>query len=473
MSEGKQAPTRGLTYHKEMVTMSSRINRRTLVKGTAGAAGAATLASSAFHVPNIIARQEKTPVLFWTAHTAKDLESLQRIVDEFNAQSPDVEVTLEQIPPGEVTDSAKLITAVRGGTGPDVYMLDRFIVAERAATGLLTDLTPLLEAEDASADISEVHIDFAAEEATYEGNPYALPFDTDVRAIYYNKTMLSEAGVDLTPFDAANGPMTWDVFKEAVNKANVDNDAGTNFAQMGYVPYYNQAWHYTYGFSWGSDFFNEDGCEVTPATEEMIAACTWVQDWCVEMEPDKVQAFIQASMRPGAPPQESPWIQGRLATVCTGDWQIANNEAYAPDMDYGITYIPVPEEGTESASWAGGWSWVIPQGAKQPEAAIKFLLWGCGAEGQRIYVEDTSHLPTVKALYEEEELYEERHLFFVEDLLPTALNRPPLPVGAKYWDELTAAWQKIYLNEDEPEPALTSAKEATMTLLGPFCPIGG
>jgi hypothetical protein len=42
--------------------MAHRIDRRSLVKGTAGAAGAAVLASSAFHIPNIIAAQDKTPV---------------------------------------------------------------------------------------------------------------------------------------------------------------------------------------------------------------------------------------------------------------------------------------------------------------------------------------------------------------------------------------------------------------------------
>jgi ABC-type glycerol-3-phosphate transport system substrate-binding protein len=77
--------------------MTRGINRRTLVKGSAGAAVAA---STVFHVPNVIARQEKTPVVSWTASTADSLASQQRIVDEFNAQSEDVEVTLEQIPPG-------------------------------------------------------------------------------------------------------------------------------------------------------------------------------------------------------------------------------------------------------------------------------------------------------------------------------------------------------------------------------------
>lgn len=451
--------------------MASRFDRRTVLKGTAGAAGAAALASSPFTVPNIIARQEKTPVVFWTSHSANDLDSLQRIVDEFNAQSDEVEVTLEQIPPAEVTDSARLITAVRGGTGPDVYLLDRFIVAERAANGLLQDLTQLLEDNGASADLSENYVAFAANEATYNGSPYALPFDTDVRALYYNRTLLSEAGVDLEQFDAANGPMTWDALREAAFAVNVDNESGDNFAQMGYVPYFNQAWHYTYGFSWGADFFDEEACEVTPNTPEMIEAAQWVYDYCEELGPAKVQAFIQAAMRPGAPPQESPWTQGRLATMVTGDWQIAQNREYAPDMDYGITYLPVPEEGMDTQTWAGGWSMVIPEGAQQPDAATQFLLYACGAEGQRIYTQDTSHIPTFTALADEADLYEERHLFFVEELLPTANSRPPLPVGARYWDDLTAAWERIYLNEEEPEPALTEAKESTMTLLGPFCPV--
>jgi multiple sugar transport system substrate-binding protein len=157
--------------------------------------------------------------------------------------------------------------------------------------------------------------------------------------------------------------------------------------------------------------------------------------------------------------------------MVTGDWQIASNMNYAPDMDYGITWLPVPNEGDESATWAGGWSLVIPQGAKQPEAAAKFLIYACGEPGQRIYTEDTAHIPTFKTLTEDKSLYNERHLFFAEQLLPTAHNRPPLPVGAKYWDDLTAAFQKIYLNQDEPEPALTEAGDSTNALLGPFCPI--
>lgn len=446
--------------------ISRKINRRRLVQGSAGLATAGA-ASMRFAVPMINA-QEKTPVLAWTTHSNEDFDAVQKIVDEFNAQSDTTEVTLEQVP-GDETDATKLITAVRGGTGPDAYMLDRFTVAERAANGLLQDLSELLPNAGMDADLTQTYIEFAAQEAMYQGKPFALPFDTDVRALFVNLDLMEEAGADVSIFDAANGPTTWDALKEAAAMANVESSSGDIFEQAGFVPWFSQGWHYTYGFSWGADFFDEENCEVTPNSEEMIAASQWVYDYSKEFGPERMAAFVQ--MNPGAPPTESPWIQKRLGAFIVGDWQIAQNATYIPETNYAITYVPVPEDGMDSATWAGGWSWVIPQGAKQPEAATEFLAFASGAPGQEIYTVDTTHLPTVSALLDKTELFQERHLFFAQELLPIAHSRPPLPVGAKYWDELTAAWEKIYLNEQEPAEALQEAKDNTMTLLSPLCPI--
>ena len=61
---------------------------------------------------------------FWTEHTPPDSDGLQSIVDAFNAANPDVCVTM-QIVPGSETDIAKLLTSIRGGVGPDIYLVDR------------------------------------------------------------------------------------------------------------------------------------------------------------------------------------------------------------------------------------------------------------------------------------------------------------------------------------------------------------
>ena len=78
---------------------------------------------------------------------------------------------------------------------------------------------------------------------------------------------------------------------------------------------------------------------------------------------------------------------------------------FAPDVDYGVTLMPVPEEGAESATWAGGWSVVIPQGAKNPEGAWRFMQYFAGEPGQRTYTTETAHLPTINALLEDTSLF--------------------------------------------------------------------
>jgi multiple sugar transport system substrate-binding protein len=176
-------------------------------------------------------------------------------------------------------------------------------------------------------------------------------------------------------------------------------------------------------------------------------------------------------MQPGFAAPEHPFVQGRLAMQITGNWQIAQQELYAPDMDYGITFIPVPNAGDPSSTWAGGWSVVMPQGAKNPEGAIDLMRYMAGEAGQRIYTENERSLPTWQPLLQDTSLFSERHLFFAQELLPIAKNRPPLPVGALYWNELTSAWQKAYLNEAEPVDALSEAKENVNSQLQRFCPI--
>lgn len=407
--------------------------------------------------------QDVREVTFWTGHGEPDLSVLRSIVDNFNAENPDINVTLTQIPPGDVTDVTRLMTAVRGGTGPDVYMLDRFIVAQRAADGLLQDLTPYMGGEDVLGG----YLDFAQAEASFGGLPYALPFDTDARALFYNIDMMEEAGIDPSELDPANGPLTLARVGEIAAQLDQQNDGG-NYTRMGFVPWHEQGWHYGFGFSFGGDFYDEASCQVTPTDENVVAAFQYIYDYAAEKGPQQVQAFRQAFTRPDLPPQQNPFIAGQLGMMITGDWMIGNMARYAPDMNYGITYMPTATEGGESVTWAGGWSMVMPQGAQEPEAAFEFMRYIAGEPGQTVYTRETQHMPTVSSLQGSPELFDERHQFFAE-LLPTAQSRPPLPVGALYWDELTDAWERVYLNQTEPQAALEQVASRVQPQLDPFC----
>lgn len=446
---------------------SRRIDRRTFLRDAAVIGASATAISSALRAAPVARAQDAGKVVFWTSHTEPDLTTLRLIVDTFNQENADIRVELTPVV-GDETDVTKLMTAVRGGTGPDIYHLDRFNVAQRAADGVLQELDEYLEGED----ISETHIAFAAAEAKYQGKTYALPTDTDARALFFNRGMLQEVGIDPAELDPAK-PITFARFAEIANQLNQTDQDG-NYSRMGFAAYTDQAWHYTYGFAFGGKFFNEETCEVTPGDPGVVAGHQWLYDYVKALDPQKVNAFAgPVAADQTVPEEQQVFVAKRTAFAITGDWYLGVLPEYAPDIDFGLTLIPVPKEGDQSATWAGGWSVVIPQGAKNVEGAARFIRYIGGEPGQRTYATETKHLPTVKTLLQDTSLFgeDEQHRFFAETLLPTAKNRPPLPVGVKYWNELTAAWQKIYLNEEEPADALATVKDRVQGDLEAYCPI--
>ncbi len=448
-----------------------RVSRRSVLKGAA-ATGMGLGVASSVYLPTAFAKQDKAPVVFWTTHTGLGFEAMQKIGEQYNAASEKYAVEIVQRPPSSSneTDSSSLITAVRSGEGPDVYLLARFIVGERAGSGLLENLVPLMEAAGDDTDLTKTYAGFAAQETQYDGGTYALPFDTDLRALFYNVQMLKDAGADMDAWDKANGPMTFASIEELLHSLDVEENGA--LTQAGFVPYFSQGWHYTYGFAFGGDFFDYDACEVTPDAEKNLAGYHWAQDYCEASGYQKLYDFREPSSRVGAAPTDSPFIQGRLGAMISGNWEFAGFEEYAPDTEYAFTFTPVPNEGDPSITWAGGWSTVIPTGAKNPEGAYDFMKYMTGADGQRVYVEINNNLPTNLELLQDTDLLGEDLSWFAQQF-DTTRNRPVLPVGAKFWDEMTAAWQLIYTGESTPEDAMATAKENTMMDMeaGGYCPI--
>ena len=409
------------------------------------------------------------PLTFWTTSTYPiDVEAQQAIVDAFNASQDDYVVEMVQVPGEDVTDVAKLMTAVAGGTGPDVYMLDRFTVAQRAASGLLTPLGDHIDVATA-----ENYVDYAWEEVQFDDQVWGIPFDTDVRALYYNKGMLEAAGIDPAELDRANGPITPARAME-IGMAVNDTDADGNYTQVGFLPWVGQGQPYTWGFAFGGDFYDEAACELTPTDENIVASMQWVYDYAAAVEPTRIQNFISTFSSAAGPiawsgqipPAQNPFITGRLGMIVTGDWFVANMAQYAPDIDYGITYIPTPDGSI--SSWSGGWAMVVPTGTEDVEAAMTFIEYIAGEEGQRTYTRDTSHLPTWRSLLDDDSLYTGERAF-LRTLLEGSNSRPPLPVGGMYWGELRGAQEEVVLNRMTAGDALQRVHDRVQPRLEEYC----
>jgi multiple sugar transport system substrate-binding protein len=402
-----------------------------------------------------------TVVKFWTSHTPPDSDVLAKIVNAFNTANPDICVQMT-IVPGAETDVAKLLTSIRGGVAPDVYMADRFTVPQRAAEGVLAPLPA------SAAALSSQYLPFAWAETQYKGQTFALPFDTDARALWYNKDLITAAGQDPAQLDMSKGAPTIDTVTKIADAINKKDSSG-NYDVMGWMPggpgaggnpgAFDQGWHYTWGFDYGGKFADLASCKVTPTDPGVVAGYQFLYDWAKAHDPQAVSRWVTTNLPPNPPAAQNPFWTGKLAMTISGDWRIAEQAQYAPNGHYGFTFIPVPKAGDPTSTWAGGWSMALIPGSKAADQAVKFMEYIAGPDGQKTYTKDSTHLPTLNALLTDTTLYDAQHAQFL-GLLSTAKSRPPLAVGAAYWDALTSAQGSVELNTAQPMAALQAVQAA-------------
>lgn len=453
-----------MTAHNAKELLSRRVSRRTVLTGTAVGAAAA-LGASAFAAPTMLrSARAASEVTYWTSFTGSvEVNALKKIIANFNTSQSNYQAKLVQVPSTSDSDVTKLMTAVRGGVGPDVYHFNRPFALQRAADGVLEDLTSYFNADE----LKSTYLDFALKECYFKDKLYALPFDTDARALYYRKDILKEVGVDAAELDPAKGGVTVDRVREIAAKIDKKDSSG-RYTRMGFVPWFAQGWGYTWGFDFGGTFYDQSQCKVTATNPGVVAGFSFLYDTAKALGAKETQEFMSSVNRPDAPPAQNPFYQGSIAFMVSGDWEVASMKSYAPNVDYGITYIPLAKAGAKPSSWSAGFSTVMPTGAKNKEGAVALIKYMSGPEGQRTYVQETQHFPTIKALLSDASLYDPRHQVF-NDILKISTSLPVVPVGALLWDELSAAQDKVTLNQQTAADALKNVENRVQPQLQKYC----
>ena len=127
-------------------------------------------------------------------------ELLQSMVDGFEAANPDVSVEIISLPWGQAFE--KLATMVQGGQQIDVVEMPERWMSLYVNNDQLEDLEPYLAAWDGTAEINESALDFGR---IVDDTAHMIPYGFYLRALFYNKVLFEEAGLD-------GPPETWDDF---------------------------------------------------------------------------------------------------------------------------------------------------------------------------------------------------------------------------------------------------------------------
>lgn len=387
------------------------------------------------------AQQAETTLVVWVAGFPAD-EQIQAEVDrareangpvnnqtrvaielreQFEAQHPGVTVVFQDR--GWTTElTANLQRAVLGGVGPDVVAGESQVV-ELAQLGLF-------RAIDAS-DIKGL-IPGTLKGATHEGVLYGLPYITGTFGLQFNRDVLRQAGYD----PEADIPETWDellaMSQDITAKGNGEYygfmvDAAPGLGSIfRFDPWLKQL---------GTGFGTEDGGVIFNSPEH-LRVYEFVRELSLTSPPGAAAMTDEGQIL-------SQIHSGRAAFQIDGPWQL--DWAAGAGCDCGYAKLPLPDAGRTGNTIVGNAFFSVLSDSKNPELAEAFVRWTASAEGQAIWLQNDTRLPTntdsLKLVPDFFERFPDLEAFFTE--LTESDNVAPLPNWRKNPSRILDTWTEL------------------------------
>lgn len=397
------------------------------------------LAATALSIGGLAMAQ--STVTFWHIFDSGDaLDFMNEVVDDFNAENPDIIV--QHLGTNFWDYWTRLTTAMAAGTGPDVALNDLGNVASRASMGVIAPLDDLMSAYGVQLD------EFWAAShpmLQHDGSVYALPFETDVRALYYNRAHFEEVGLD-----PDSPPTTWAELSEYNDLLTTSLDNG-RLTRVGFNPTWGNLGFHVWAWLNGAEFEAEDGSLVLNS-DEAVEALDVMMDMVNRYGQREMSAF-SASFGSGA---TDPFITGQVSMIAENNTFAANLRRFAPDLDWGVTQLP--HNGTPG-SWSNGFSIELSASSDNQEAAWRFLNYLMSAEVQAAYAERNGSMVGNEAAARSDELMADPVWATMVDMMGISRFRPFSMEAPTWYDTaLQAEVDAALLGRKDAQQALDDAQ---------------
>jgi multiple sugar transport system substrate-binding protein len=305
----------------------------------------------------------------WNPFTGPDGNFFSQIVDDFNAATPTVKVTVQTQPGAEYTQRLEAAAAAN--------QLPHVIAAGYDALPLLNEngiVVPIDEFAQTGGYDASMFPEAIWNAGQWKDQRVGVPIDTHPMILYYNKKLFTDAGLDpeAPPTDKAS-------FEAAIKAISEKTDAdGLQMVASG------PGANFLVGILWatlfyqgGGEWTNADFSEATFNSEAGVQASTYLKQLVDEFGVPKVESDAELNA----------FTQGKNAMMFNGIWQLSAAQDALGD-DLGVA--PVPNffgDGT----WGGSHNLAVTAAAADgdlKQAAYYFIDWfsknslNWGAAGQ-------------------------------------------------------------------------------------------
>jgi multiple sugar transport system substrate-binding protein len=318
---------------------------------------------------------------FWSSPLRRN--AIRRVIAICSAELPNIKVTETAKPFGDLWTANT--AAVAAGSGmPDVIVADRPKLPQDAANNIYTDLQEWADRDGVKA---ESYWPFTWEQTLYQGHTYGIPFETDVRVLYYSKNAFKEAGLD-----PEKPPKTWAELEEYATKLDKKAADGT-YTRLGFSVLDGNVSPEIWGYANDVEWVTKDG-KVEINTPKAVETVNFVKKWIDHYggwdNYQKIRAGFQS------PPNDA-LMSGKVAMLVHTNGYASQLNFYNPQidkadgsgrerLDWAVSDMPY---NTKNGSWSGGFALSIPKGAANAEQAWELIKCASGKEGSLSWSRDT------------------------------------------------------------------------------------
>jgi ABC-type glycerol-3-phosphate transport system substrate-binding protein len=390
-------------------------------------------------------------IQIWEGYTGAEAKAFAHLVAEYQAQHPGQKVSSLFVNNDDTLQ--KVLTAVRGGSPPDIAYLYGSWAPNIAQIPQVVNLTQVVRRPGVDWN------DFWTGEravATVNGKVIGVPALVDNLAVVYNKTLFTQAGL------APPGPgWTWPQFQADAQKLTdpAIKQYGTAYVTPGSE---DTVWHWE-ALLWeaGGQLLSADGKQ---AAFDSPAGLT-------SLDTLRTMAVTDKSMY--LDPTDSAYANlfnsGKIGMLVTGPWDLSG----FPNVHYGVQVMPsYPGTSGGHQTISGPDNWVIfNNGSARVAAAEQFILWLTAPAQVRYFSLQTGDLPIRQSVGQQASLGQQMNAAlpgvatFIANLANVKQARPQIPQYPKISQILGTMIVSVLLGKSQPQAALSSAAQQVNQVL--------
>ncbi|MGW0186275.1 ABC transporter substrate-binding protein [Streptomyces sp. NPDC003362] len=387
---------------------------------------------------------------YWASNQGASVEVdkkvLQPELDKFEKRTG-IKVKLEVVPWSDLLN--RILTATTSGQGPDVLNIGNTWSASLQATGALL---PWDEKNLDKIGGRDRFVESALGSTGVQGqDPAAVPLYSMAYALYYNKKLFAEAGIE-------KPPATWDELVAAGKKLTAKGKNGIGVEGSNLSNNIHQV--FVLGKQHGADFFTPDG-KPDFTSDGAVAAVKQYVDLMAEHE-------IVA-------PGNAEYAQNQSLSDFSNDktgmvlWQTASATFKTQGMkddEWGVAPAPVqsgrPGTGEATNSMVAGINMSVFKNTDNLDGALDFVKFMTSDEEQKILNKAYGSIPPVKSA-QQDPAFDGPALAVLRDTLATsAAALPQVPEESQFETVVGTAVKDLFADAAAGRAVTTASVRAKL-----------